>query len=85
MSHYLKLQDDLAVRNEFLLPILEKATYLHAYFSGTPCALLEFIKRRRILNESRILAARNVFIGARWNGVVLPVHDRVRKDLRRKR
>jgi hypothetical protein len=45
----------------------------------------KFINPRRISNESYILAAGNVFIGLCWNGVVLPVHDRVRKHLRRKR
>ena len=44
----------------------------------------KFINPRRISNESHILGARNILIGLCRNGVVLPVHDRVRKNLRGK-
>jgi K+-transporting ATPase KdpF subunit len=44
----------------------------------------KFINPRRILNESHILGAGNVLIGARRNAVVLSVHDRMRENLRGK-
>jgi hypothetical protein len=63
--------------------VIKKSRIYTLIFLACLVRYWKFINPRRILNESRILVAVNVLTGSRRNGVVLPVHDRVRKDLRR--